>query len=385
MTNTNYSINKKWHPLLKRIFSTFDKLPVYLVGGAVRDFLMDKLPKDYDFVAQCAKDDLIRAGFEQIDPSSHIMIFVKRVKIPGLGEYQFEVALPRKEIKVDKGYHGFKLIFDPNMSIEEDLKRRDLTVNAIALDRNGTIIDPFGGRKDIKNKVLRHVSEHFLEDPLRIVRLYRFTAKGKEWHISDETIQFLKKHQDYLEQELSITPKERIFKEIEKALMEPETHKFFEAIKQIKIGKIFKEIYDIDKIPNMKGDPLTKFALLGYYFKNEEDLHNFLVRFKFPVKYRQASMCVKRYMNEYIRQTGSIEYRMRLIKSISLYLPVMKSVAKQLGYSLPNPLIEKFALIPASKIMDTSFIKVAGNPQEYVMQKRIEAYISAEKGLDINI
>lgn len=142
---------------------------VYLVGGAVRDELLGLVPREKDWVVVGGQaEDLLVQGYRQVGASFPVFLH------PETSE---EYALARRERKDGHGYHGFTVEFHPEVSLEEDLLRRDLTVNAMARDDTGHIIDPYGGRKDLENRVLRHVSPAFREDPLRVLRVARFAAR----------------------------------------------------------------------------------------------------------------------------------------------------------------------------------------------------------------
>ena len=144
-------------------------MQTYLVGGAVRDKLLGLETKDRDWVVVgAAPQEMLDLGYQQVghdfpvflDPESHD-----------------EYALARTERKTGPGYKGFAINSSPEVTLEEDLLRRDLTINAIAMDENGSLIDPFGGQFDIEDRVLRHVSGAFVEDPLRVLRVARFAAR----------------------------------------------------------------------------------------------------------------------------------------------------------------------------------------------------------------
>jgi len=142
---------------------------VYLVGGAVRDGLLGLEPRENDWVVVGARpEDLLEKGYRQVGASFPVFLHPKTSE---------EYALARRERKEGHGYHGFTVDFHPDVSLEEDLLRRDLTVNAMARDPGGALIDPYGGRKDLENRVLRHVSPAFSEDPLRVLRVARFAAR----------------------------------------------------------------------------------------------------------------------------------------------------------------------------------------------------------------
>ena len=141
----------------------------YLVGGAVRDELLGLEISERDWVVTGATpDDLLSQGFRQVGASFPVFLH------PRTGE---EYALARTERKQGHGYHGFSVAFDPHITIEQDLERRDLTINAMARDGEGSLVDPFGGQRDLEARVLRHVSPAFSEDPLRVLRVARFAAR----------------------------------------------------------------------------------------------------------------------------------------------------------------------------------------------------------------
>ena len=189
------------------------KFTTYLAGGAVRDTLLGLVPKDKDYVIVGATaedvENLIAQGFQRVGADFPVFLH------PETGD---EYALARIERKVGAGYNGFEAYTSPDLTIEDDLRRRDLTINAMAMDPDtGEIVDPFGGQEDLKNGVLRHVSEAFAEDPLRVLRVARFKARyGFEIHHT--TFDLMKQLVD--SGELDHLTRERIWVEIEKLLME---------------------------------------------------------------------------------------------------------------------------------------------------------------------
>ena len=180
----------------------------YLVGGAVRDQLLGKEPKERDWVVVgSSPDEMIAKGFKQVGKDFPVFIH------PKSGE---EYALARTERKSGHGYTGFNFNTNSNVSLEEDLERRDLTINAIAQDDSGNLIDPFNGQKDILEKKLRHVSNAFSEDPLRVLRIARFKSDLDNFEITKET---LIKINDIKESgELNYLTGERIWLELYKVL-----------------------------------------------------------------------------------------------------------------------------------------------------------------------
>ena len=157
----------------------------YLVGGAVRDQIMGIRTNDFDYVVVgSSPDEMIKLGFKPIGRDFPVFLH------PDSHE---EYALARTEKKISKGYHGFEFYASPDVTLEEDLKRRDITMNAIAMDDSGQFIDHFKGIEDIDNKIIRHISDAFAEDPLRVIRVARFKARFPDFAIHEKTFQLLKK------------------------------------------------------------------------------------------------------------------------------------------------------------------------------------------------
>ncbi|GIR64205.1 MAG: hypothetical protein CM15mP69_0330 [Ectothiorhodospiraceae bacterium] len=182
-------------------------MKVYLVGGAVRDKLLGIPVKEKDWVVVGSTPQEMRdKGYKQV--GKDFPVFIN----PKTGE---EYALARTERKSGHGYTGFEFDTNPNVTLEEDLARRDLTINAIAQDEDGTLIDPFNGQEDIKNKKLRHVSDAFSEDPLRVLRVARFKANLKNFEITKETLQKIEKV--IISNEMKYLTGERIWLELIKS------------------------------------------------------------------------------------------------------------------------------------------------------------------------
>lgn len=203
-------------------------MKIYEVGGCVRDRLLGLDPKDIDYVVVGSSiDEMTKLGYELV--GKDFPVFIN----PTNG---CEYALARTEKKTGSGYSGFETEV-ANVSLEEDLFRRDLTINAIARDKQGNNIDPYNGKKDLDNKILRHVSNHFAEDPVRILRIARFSARY-DFKIADETYSLMKEM--VVNGEFDHLTKERVWKELEKTLTEPYLGNFFYALEKINaLGKIF--------------------------------------------------------------------------------------------------------------------------------------------------
>jgi len=160
-------------------------MEIYLVGGAVRDRLLNIPSKDKDFlVVGSSPEKMIDLGFKPIGKDFPVFLHPKTKE---------EYALARTEKKIAAGHKGFEFYASPDVSLEEDLRRRDITINAIAVDSFNNYIDPYGGINDIKKKIIRHVSPSFEEDPLRVLRVARFQAKLPSFTINDETMLLMKK------------------------------------------------------------------------------------------------------------------------------------------------------------------------------------------------
>jgi tRNA nucleotidyltransferase (CCA-adding enzyme) len=183
-------------------------MKVYLVGGAVRDGLLGRPVHDRDYVVVGAThEEMIEKGFTQVGAAFPVYLHP---------ETKEEYALARTERKIGDGHKGFETFFSPDVTLEEDLSRRDLTINAMAKDMlTGEIIDPFNGKHDLENMILRHTTSAFMDDPLRILRLFRFKAQlGNSWSVDHETYRLAYNNRYRLAE---ISP-ERKWKEMEKAL-----------------------------------------------------------------------------------------------------------------------------------------------------------------------
>ncbi|NDA02663.1 MAG: polynucleotide adenylyltransferase [Burkholderiaceae bacterium] len=201
-------------------------MKIYQVGGAVRDRLLGKAVHDIDYVVVgSTADQMIEKGFRPV--GSHFPVFLHPVT-------NHEYALARTERKTAPGHQGFIFHADPAVTLEEDLQRRDLTMNAMAQEVNeigepvGEIVDPYGGQADLKAGVLRHVSKAFLEDPLRVLRVARFAARFGDFHIAPETLLHMRRMVEALE--LETLSRERIWQELSRAMEETEPLRFIETL-----------------------------------------------------------------------------------------------------------------------------------------------------------
>jgi tRNA nucleotidyltransferase (CCA-adding enzyme) len=186
-------------------------MQTFLVGGAVRDLMLGMSPKDRDYVVVGATvDEMLGRGFRQV--GKDFPVFLHPVT-------QDEYALARVERKTSAGHTGFTVSTE-NVTLEDDLSRRDLTINSMAMSLTGELIDPYGGNRDLHLKVLRHTSDAFLEDPLRVLRVARFQARfGPDWGIENKL--FLTMLRMVASGDLAQLPFERIWAELKRGLMEP--------------------------------------------------------------------------------------------------------------------------------------------------------------------
>ena len=217
-------------------------MQVYLVGGAVRDQLLGHPYHEKDYVVVGATpEQLLAQGYQPVGKDFPVFLHP---------ETKDEYALARTERKSGQGYHGFEFYTDISVTLEDDLIRRDLTINAIAMDDDGKIYDPYHGHEDLNNKILRHVSDAFAEDPLRVLRVARFAARYHQYGftVAEETLALMQQLADSGELK-ALTP-ERVWKETSRALMERDADVYFETLRQCGALKVlFPEIDALFGIP----------------------------------------------------------------------------------------------------------------------------------------
>jgi tRNA nucleotidyltransferase (CCA-adding enzyme) len=260
-----------------------DNLKVYLVGGAVRDRLMGKEPKDLDYVVVgTTPEKMLERGFKQVGGSFPVFLH------PVTGD---EYALARTEVKNGVGYQGFDCYFGPEVSLEEDLARRDLTINSMAIDIDDkyNIIDPFNGQEDLKNKILRPTTSAFCQDPLRVFRTCRFLAHMPEFKLHDTFFEYA----EIAAKEFKHLPAERIWKETEKALAGEKPSLYFRYMMHYDVFSEIREMVGIPQPPKhhpegdvyihtmlcvdlaarVYKDPMVTFAALVHDFGKASNFH----------------------------------------------------------------------------------------------------------------
>lgn len=216
---------------------------VYTVGGAVRDGLLGLPVQDRDHVVVGATPELMASlGFRPVGKDFPVFLHPQT---------QEEYALARTERKTAKGYKGFAVHAAPDVTLEEDLRRRDLTINALALDDLGRIIDPYGGQADLADKVLRHVSEAFAEDPVRILRVARFAARFPDFRVAEETRALMAAM--VREGEVDALVPERIWQELARGLMETHPAPMIEVLRDC--GALARILPELDRLFGVPQNP----------------------------------------------------------------------------------------------------------------------------------
>ena len=300
----------------------------YLVGGAVRDRLLGLPVTDRDYVVVGATpDDLLAAGFKPVGADFPVFLH------PQTGE---QYALARTERKTARGYHGFAVHFSPDVTLEQDLLRRDLTINAMAEAPDGTVIDPYGGQADLAARRLRHVSPAFAEDPVRILRVARFAARFARlgFTVADDTRALMR--QMVAAGEVDALVPERVWQEFERALREPDPQCFITVLRDC--GALQKLLPELDRLfgvpqppephpeidtgvhtlmvlqqaARLSADPQVRFAALlhdlgkgttppeqwpshhGHEARSVELVNALCTRLKVPAAYRELAVAVAR-------------------------------------------------------------------------------------------
>ena len=331
-------------------------MKIYKVGGAVRDSLLEVEASDNDWVVVgSSPEEMIANGFKPIGKDFPVFLH------PETNE---EYALARTERKSGTGYHGFTFYFGKDVSLEDDLSRRDFTINAIAEDESGEIFDPFNGQEDLNNKIFRHVSDAFYEDPLRAIRLARFYTYDhlKEFAIDDKTLSGIKKI--ISSGEIANLSPDRIWSETSRALKSSNPNLYFEKI--ISLGLLdpfFSEL----KVPNCDSHIDQEIRWSELQINNNFDLGQNL---PIPNGYANASNILKNISK--ITQKSSEEDLLSIIKN-SHFIRNEETIIKL--STLPN--LEKnrdYILKIAKEIQNTDFSFLSDTPNEKVAAEKIKIY-----------
>lgn len=271
-------------------------MKIYLVGGAVRDALLSLPVKEKDYVVVGASvDEMLAQGFQPVGKSFPVFLHPKT---------KAEYALARTEKKVDKGYHGFTFHAEPNITLEADLKRRDITINAMAQDlETNLIIDPYGGQTDLQAKSLHHVSEAFAEDPVRILRVARFAARYKHLGFSVHPQTTALMCEMVAAGEVDALIPERVWRETYTALCEPDPMIFFEVLRSCGALQVLFPEWD-DGIQTMRvlqcateltSDPMIRFASL---IRDPARVKSLCSRLRVPSDFEELAILVASYHAE---------------------------------------------------------------------------------------
>ena len=219
-------------------------MQTYVVGGAVRDELLGLPVQDHDWVVVGATpEQMISQGFRPVGKDFPVFLHPRT---------QEEYALARTERKTAPGYHGFVFHTSPEVRLEDDLIRRDLTINAMARAEDGSIVDPYGGQQDLHDRVFRHVSEAFAEDPVRILRLARFAARFPDFRVADATNALMRKMVD--EGEVDALVPERVWQELSRGLMEQKPSRMFAVLRDC--GALSRILPELDALWGVPQPPL---------------------------------------------------------------------------------------------------------------------------------
>lgn len=281
-------------------------MKIYLVGGAVRDKLLGREVTERDYVVVSATPkEMLDLGFRQVGKDFPVFLH------PETNE---EYALARTERKTGKGYTGFECNADPSVTLEEDLIRRDLTINAMAQevgDSSNAIIDPYHGQLDLKKKILRHISSAFSEDPVRILRVARFASRFPDYTVFPETNDLMKKMVETGEVDALVA--ERVWKEFSRALSEENPLRFFEVLNDCgALKKLFPEIISKGSLATSKSldylhraltdrnpNDLIRFGSLALGLDKYE-ITSFCQRLKPPSRFSELAILVSSNLSNYI-------------------------------------------------------------------------------------
>lgn len=344
-------------------------MKIYLVGGAVRDELLGLPVKEHDYVVVgSTPEQMERLGYKPVGRDFPVFLHPKTHE---------EYALARTERKSGRGYKGFTVHAAADVTLEDDLRRRDLTINAMAKADDGTIIDPFGGRNDLQARRLRHVSEAFAEDPVRILRVARFAARFG-FDVAPETMALMKRMVDSGETDYLVP--ERVWQEFAKGLMEREPQRMYDVLQESGLRrKLLPELSDIVKV---EGTLPQRFAQLAWPLK-EPEVEALCSRLKVPGEVRELALLGAR--NRVALRASRLatpEALLELLKRTDAFrrserFQDLLAVARRDVPIVDTARLEK-ALVAAKGVDAGAIAARAGSPQE-TAQKIDEARIEAIK------
>ena len=329
-------------------------MKIYEVGGAIRDSLLGKIPKDKDWVVVgSSPEEMVNNGFKPIGKDFPVFLH------PETNE---EYALARTERKTGHGYHGFNFYFGKEVTLEEDLSRRDLTINAIAKDAKGDLIDPFNGQEDIKNKVFKHVSPAFSEDPLRAIRLARFHTYEhlNDFAIDEETSNLLRKI--VASGEIASLSANRIWAETQRSLGSSNPNIYFEVLLRFNLH--------IPHLENLKNFACNSSKDIHVRWCELQANNDFVINEKLPVP------------NDFINAAETLKKLLSIkINSVDEELiDVLNNVAFERNEELIRELVllphlentNKFILKLLDNIKETDFSSLAEVANEQIKEEKFK-------------
>ena len=343
-------------------------MEIYLVGGAVRDRILGLPIKEKDWcVVGSSPEEMKKRGFQSVGKDFPVFLHP---------ETKEEYALARTERKIKPGYHGFDFNTSKNVTLLEDLKRRDLSINAMAIDKNDNLIDPYNGLDDINQKKLRHVSKAFDEDPVRVLRTAKFAARFYQlgFSVHADTQKIMKSISD--DGELDHLVSDRVWKEMEQALSGNDPHVFFITLQNCgALIKLFPELYinkdtkikhgfsALKKIANHSYDPAINFSIFIYDIERaktsdddemqinfQKTLDSFKKRLPIPRRFSEVSSIFIKYKN-ILDQAESLE-----AKSILELLEDSDAFRRTERF---NTVIDAYSILETKKKNQNIFKKIA--------------------------
>ena len=344
-----------------------EQVKTYLVGGAVRDELLGLAVKERDYVVVgSTPEEMEKLGYKPVGKDFPVFLHPKTHE---------EYALARTERKSGRGYKGFTVHAAPDVTLEDDLRRRDLTINAMAKGEDGAIVDPFGGREDLKKKLLRHVSDAFAEDPVRILRVARFAARFG-FEVAKETMALMKRMVESGETDYLVP--ERVWQEFAKGLMEREPQRMYDVLETS--GLRPKLLPEITGIVKLDGTLAQRFAQLAWPLK-ESEVEALCNRLKVPNEVKELALLgARNRVALRASRMATAQALLELLKRTDAFrrpdrFQDLLAVARRDAPVIDTTRLE--TALTAAKAVDAGAIAAkAGSPQE-TAQKIDEARIEA--------
>lgn len=269
-------------------------MKIYLVGGAVRDKLLGLPLKEKDWVVVGATpEEMLAQGFKAVGKAFPVFLHPKTKE---------EYALARTERKIGQGYKGFTFYTSADVTLEDDLKRRDLTINAMAQTTDGQLIDPYGGQYDLKHKILRHVSDAFQEDPVRILRVARFSTQFTDFSVYPDTWQLMRNMVKVGEVDALVA--ERVWQELSRSLANKKPSRFFQVLAQCDALPILftdisaEALAALDRATEITNVPAIRFAALTHQHA-EKNLQTLINHYRIPHEFSDLAFLVNQHRKLY--------------------------------------------------------------------------------------